>query len=279
MVAFAMIVIWITRRHHQRLVSGHVLANGDSRLAHLRKISDTTVDSGLGSLTSGTPLVQPSTSGGTRMNPNNSSASSLPFFQSLGRAIVPPARQESLSPPRPEEVITPYMLPPTNDSPDKKQSNGEWPVFDPPNAPPQNSVRMEVFPSQTPPRRARYNPPAYSEADPTSPTSPTSRHHPQESFDGNLSTPDSSSQGSTIQIRPTHTLANSGSNSSMGYMATSSPLRASMGTIHTSISTVRTSIGAFSSQQGHGRSLASRRSGSRELRRQTQDSISPSDIA
>ena len=270
-----MTVIWITRRHRQRLASGGVLANGDSRLEHLRKISDTTVDSGLGSLTSGTRLIQRSASGITQMHNNYTSSSSLPFFQSPQRTIASPVQQESQSPPRPEDVITPYTLPPTNESPDKKQSNGEWPVFDAPNAPPQNSVRMEVFPSQTPPRRARYNPPAYSESDPAS---PMSRHHGQGSIDSNLSTLDTSSQGSTMHnMRPTHTPANSGS--SIGHMAFYSPLRTSRGTMHTSVSTRRTSIGAFSSQQGHGRSLGTRRSGSRELRRQTQDSISPSDIA
>ena len=273
-VGFIMIVIWITRRHHQQLASGGVVANGDSRLEHIRKISDTTVNSGLGSLTSGTLLVQRSGSGVAQMHNNYTSSSSLPFFQSPQRTFTSPARRESRSPPRPEEVITPYMLPPTNESPDKKQSNGEWPMFDPPNAPPQNSVRMEVFPSQTPTRRARYNPPAYSESDPAS---PVSRHHGQESIDSNFSTPDTSSQGSTMHIRPTHTPANSGS--SLGHMPISSPLRTSMGTVYTSLSTRHTSIGGFSSQQGHGHSLGTRRSASRELRRQTQDSISPSDIA
>ena len=210
-VVFIIVVIWIIRRHRQRLASGGVLANGDS----LCKISETTVDSGLGSLTSGTRLIQRSASGITQMHNNYTSSSSLPFFQFPQRTIVSPARRERWSSSR----LTPYMLLPIHENPEKKQSNGECSLFGPPNAP-----------SQTLPRRASHNPPAYSEFDPAL---PMSRHHGQESLDSYLSTPDTGSQGSVM--RQTHTPANSGS---------------SMGTMHTSVSTARTRIGAFSLQQG-----------------------------
>ena len=282
-LSFIALSLYIIRRHRRPLQD---TTHSDERLAHMRKISDATVVSGnmtLADSSSVRPIVQtPSISNMQR----SASISSLPFFNSLigrdSRTAMrqTPAPQDPGVPPI-EEVITPYTLPPMNDVPEKKHSDGEWPVFDQPGAPPHNTVRMAVLPS-TPQRKTgtiRYNPPAYSESDTTTPLSPTmSRHQGQDSIDSTLSTPLASEASDSTARRVVHTPANSGSSSS--HMGISNPVRASTSTFHTlqtSISTRRTSVGAVSMPRAYGRSLFTSRS--RDTMTQTEESFSPSEIA
>ena len=64
---------------------------------------------------------------------------------------------------RDETAVEPFRLAPTNNyNSDRKQTDGAYPVYDPPTAPP--AVRMEVQSTpQTPRGRTKYNPPAYTE--------------------------------------------------------------------------------------------------------------------
>lgn len=273
---FIAIFICLIRKNRKAMNGA---ANPDERMAHMRKISDTTVTSNnttFADSSSTRPMLRtPSTN-----MQRSTSISSLPFFSSLlGRdsraaGAQTPGPQQPNIPPL-SEFITPFTLPPTNDVPEKKITDGEWPAFDQPSAPPQNTVQMAVFPSQTPPRKTgtiRYNPPTYSE----SITTPTvSRHQPQDSTDSSLSTPLATEASDGTARRAFHTPANSGS--SMGHMGVSNP-RASTSTfqtMQTSLSTTRTSVGQVSMARGYGRSLFRPRS--RET--MTEESFSPSEIA
>ncbi len=262
---FIALAIWILRRY--RSPTELFLDGPDSRTTHIRKISDTTVTSGMttsggSTFTSVLPGMfrNHNTNAAARMHNSSVSVSSLPFFNS---GIAGELHQSS--PPRqngtPEGVVTPFTLPPTNENPDKKQSNGEWPVFNSTNAP-HNLVRMEVTPSPNSTRRERYNPPAYSESvsgTTVSGTTVPSLHRVQVSMDStNYSVPESTVHGDT-SVRRTHTPVNSVS--SMGHtMVVPSPLN--------------TTFGTNSSSQDHGVSISERSWNPRR-----QDSFHASDIA
>jgi hypothetical protein len=265
-------VVFLLRRHRRAMQN---LVHPHDTSAHSRKVSDTTVTSGNMTLFDSSfpgPSVQIPSSANVQ---RSTSISSLPFFSTLigrdSRATLghTPVSQDPGFPPI-EEVITPYTLPPTNDTPEKKHSDGEWPVFDQPSAPPQNAIRMSVTPSQTPHRKGgttRYNPPAYTESEAHTPT--ISRHQHQDSIDSGSSTP-VGTETDSIGRRGVHTPAHSGS--SMAQMGMSTPVRASTSTFHTlqtSISTRRTS-GGGSMSRAHGRSIFTGRS---------RESFSPSEIA
>lgn len=268
----------------RRRAKGNI-AHPDDRLAHMRKISDTTVTSGNATLADSSLRQMDQTPSISNVQ-RSTSISSLPFFSSLGRdsraAVMghTPAFQDPGLPPL-EEVITPYTLPPTNDTPEKKHTDGEWPVFDQPNAPPQNAVRMAVTPSPTPPRKTgtnRFNPPAYSESD-TATLSPMSRHQNQDSIDSTLSTPMATEASDTV--RRIHTPGNSGS--SIGHMGILNPIRASTSTLQTSVSTRRTSVGQVSmARGGFVRTLFTTRSQdtmNNHADERSEESFSPSEIA
>lgn len=287
-IVFIVLFVCIIRRHRGAMQNA---ARPDDRLAHMRKISDATVTSGNGTTLADSlslrPLVPPSSSSNVQ---RSTSISSLPFFNSLigreSRAAMGhiPIPQDPGLPPL-EEVITPYTLPQMNDTPEKKHTDGEWPVFDQPSAPPQNTIRMTVIPSQTPPPKAnRYNPPAYSESDTTTPLTPTmSRHHNQDSMDSTLSTPVASEASNSTVRRALHTPANS--TSSSGHMpGIPNPVRASTSTfqtMQTSASTRRTSVGQVSMARGFARTLFTPRSRDTmdHAEERTEESFSPSEIA
>ena len=229
-----MLAICILRRY--RSPTEPLFLDGpNSQPAHMRKISDTTVTSGM--TTSGASTftsVLPgmfrnhNTNAAARMHNSSVSVSSLPFFSSgIAGEHQSSAPRRNGTPTRPEGAVTPFTLPPTNENPDKKQSNGEWPVFNSTNASP-NLARMEVIPSLNSTRRERYNPPAYSESV-SGTTAPGSLHRVQDSMDStNYSVPESTVNGGS-SIRRTHTPMNS--DSSMGHtVVVSSPLNTSFGT-------------------------------------------------
>lgn len=187
-------------RHRKLRVSGTSIME---KPTHIRSVSDATTGSNMNSagyttLTSSTPMVatNPPTSP-TMLTHSSSIRSAIPgFMSSIAGSIAPygtplPPQSQQIPPPpissNPEDLISPYILPPTI-NPDTKQANGAYPVFDPPNAPslPPNAMRVEGYRSVTPTQRARYNPPAYEESSGSS-SGPPRHREKQPSIDTDIS--------------------------------------------------------------------------------------------
>ena len=101
----------------------------------------------------------------THLTRASTSIHSFPFFGSGGSSVSHTMRQQSPPPvamQRDETAVESFRLAPTNNyNPDRKQSDGAYPVYDPPTTP---TVRMEVqYTAQTPRGRTKYNPSAYTE--------------------------------------------------------------------------------------------------------------------
>lgn len=264
LAVFIGLAFWIKRRY--RTPTEPLFLDGqDAHATHVRQVSDSTFTSRMttsGGSTFTSVLPSMFRSQAARMHNTSVSVSSLPFFSSViaselhQSSSASPRQTNGSAPVRPENVVTPFTLPPTIDSPDKKQSNGEWPVFNSADTSP-NLVRMEVIPSVNNTRRERYNPPAYTESDLGS-TRP-SLHRIQESVDStSYSVAGSTIYGDT-SLQRTHTPVNSVS--SMGHtVVVSSP--------------VNTSFRTSSSSHDYGNLISERSWNSRR-----QESFHASDIA
>lgn len=157
---------WMLRRQRQLTQSEAALS---TRPDHMRSISDVTTGSNAKSIGYATLTSSPMTNTNPPTSPtiltHSSSIRSIPFMSSIGGSVAPygtasaspaPGRQT----PR-EDVIVPFTLPPTSSNPDRKHASGAPVVYDPPNAPPPNALRMDITRPVTPAQRTRFNPPPY----------------------------------------------------------------------------------------------------------------------
>lgn len=185
-----------------------------TRPDHMRSISDVTTGSNVKSVSYATLTTSPMATTNPPTSPtiltHSSSIRSIPFMSSMagstvpyGTASAPPPGRHTPTVPPPsnrEDFIVPFTLPPTSSNPDRKQANGA-PVYDPPNAPPPNALRMDIMRPVTPSQRARFNPPPYeaSSADGSSSGRP---HHrgKQASTDTDYSLTSSRGNGGAANI-------------------------------------------------------------------------------
>ena len=217
------LAFFMLRRQSKRLQAKSTAMEGnDGRPPHMRNISDSTMNSGMKSmtyttLTSSGPMMMTNPPTSPTIRTHNTSEHSLPYSTATPFSSPPPPlprTSPSLSrSDRTEDIIVPFVLPPTVDNPDRKQANGEYPVWDSPSAPPVNSniMRVQSSVTRTPTERARYNPPAYAESSPSrSGTGTPPRHNrgPGSSDTGHSVR----SNGVTQPSTPGHSPANSGSN-------------------------------------------------------------------
>ncbi|KDR68768.1 hypothetical protein GALMADRAFT_256619 [Galerina marginata CBS 339.88] len=270
--AAAAVAFYMLRRQRQAPRPGPPHSISEKPL-HMRSISDVTTNSGFqqGYTTlSSTPLNHPAS---PTIMTHNTSIRSVPYFSSVvgstvphGTASPPPGRQAGSPPPaNREDIIEPFTSPPSNNHnhADRKQSNGAFPVYDPPTAPP---MRMEISRPITPTQRTRFNPPAYEESTPDrsgtgTPTRPPHRGKQPSSDTTHSMTSTGHAQRPAVDHSP---------NSSASGMAN---IVGQMGIAPSGAQT-----GGNAIPQGHGRQASASVSRD-EKRKPTEESFSARDIA
>ncbi|KAF9482363.1 hypothetical protein BDN70DRAFT_875114 [Pholiota conissans] len=171
--------LWMT--HRQRKASKEPTGIYEKHPGHMRSKSDLSTASNMKSNHGGYASLSTNAMSNPPTSPtimtHNSSVLSMPFLSSVANSTAPygttisspppiHSRQGALTPAPGPEHVEPYTLPPTVDNPDRKQSNGGFPiqVYDAPNAPPPAMMRIESTNAQPPPSRGRYLPPSYEYA-------------------------------------------------------------------------------------------------------------------
>jgi len=266
------VAFYILRRQTKPVQPGSSHSLGE-KPAHGRSFSDLTTNSNNPYTTLSSTPMHPPTS--PTILTHNTSVRSVPFFSSVaastvpyGTASPPPVPRQAVSPPpaNREDFIEPFTLPPSNNG-DRKQANGAYPVYDPPSAPPQNTVRMDITRPVTPSQRARYNPPAYTESSPGASASGQNSRPPHRGKQASTDTLQSVTSSRNHGTRPTTDHSPNSSASGManivGQMGVANPPQNNQGSGSTM-------------PQGHGRQV----SGSRDEKvRPTEESFSARDIA
>jgi hypothetical protein len=272
--AAAAIAFYILRRQRKPASSG-TASSIIEKPNHMRSISDLTTNSALQGYTtlSSTPMNPPTS---PTILTHNTSVRSVPYFSSAvestlpyGSASPPPGRQAASPPPRNrEDVIEPFTLPPANANvSDRKQTNGAYPVYDSPTAPPPTAMRMEITRPVTPTQRTRFNPPAYTESSPShsGTTSPPPSRPIHRGKQGSTDTLQSLTSSRSHGQRPTPAHSPNSSGSGMNNI---------MGITNPAIP--NNQAGGSAVPQGHGRQVSASRD---EKRRPTEESFSARDIA